>query len=470
MTPNLEYASIARDVMPDLQVSFKPAIDLMDETLREGAERATIPPTLNAKCDLAEAIVRTGVRSLVVGMFPDVPHNIELLQELVARQQAGRIAASTRFMVISHVGITFEQTLQVLNQLASAGMPLSSVWIIAIHSVSDQQIQHLFPTILRKDPTSKFSVDAWEACGVKARRELNIDWLDTFLPALSRYEGGGVMMGLLDTFRASHEHLLNTVDLVAQHGIRQIRLVDTAGTCLPHQVQRYVGDVVERYPAIQFYGHFHDDFGMATGNALMGLSLGLQGVDVSVGGFANRAGHPPLAEVAVALKKLYGVDLPGFDYHALFALSRLAERLYGLMENPAQAITGVITHSIQSGIRTELLNKAPTIFDILDPAEIGSSLVRMFGVRSGRDGLLRFLRQTHLLLEHDLEPTPELADRLYPLIEAEWGRRSSTAQVQLKSCIERYQSLLQQSFFTEQDLALWLQENLSPIIKEGVTL
>ncbi|AKF43783.1 homocitrate synthase [Pseudomonas fragariae (ex Marin et al. 2024)] len=462
--------SIALQVLPRVQFLFKSTIDLMDESLREGAERATVPPSIEDKCELAEAIIRTGVRTLVVGMFPDVPHNIELLRQLVERQQAGRIASDARFMVISHVGITFEQSLAVLNALADEGMSLKTVWLIAIHSVSDQQIQHLFPTILRKDPKSSFDATRWDSHSVSERRELNLSWLDQFLPILSRYKGGGVMVGLLDTFRACHSHLINTVDLVTRHGVSQIRLVDTAGTCLPHQLNHFVGELVERFPAVRFYGHFHDDFGMATSNALMGLSLGLQGVDVSVGGFANRAGHPPLAEVAVALKKLYGVELPSFNYESLFSLSRLTERLYGLMENPAQAITGVITHSIQSGIRTELLDRAPTIFDILDPNEIGSSLVRMFGVRSGRDGLLRFLRQTNLLFDHGLDATSELADQLYPLIEAEWRRRSATAHMQLRDCIDNYQNVLQQSFFTESDLAIWLQENLATITKESHTL
>ncbi len=150
MMNKLANESIASQVIPEVKFSFKSTIDLMDESLREGAERATVPPSIEDKCDLAEAIIRTGVRTLVVGMFPDVPHNIELLRQLVKRQQAGRIAPDARFMVISHVGITFEQSLTVLNELAEGGMPLKTVWLIAIHSVSDQQIQHLFPTILRK--------------------------------------------------------------------------------------------------------------------------------------------------------------------------------------------------------------------------------------------------------------------------------------------------------------------------------
>lgn len=452
---------ITAQVLPDRRYRFRPDIDLMDESLREGAERATVPPTLEAKCDLAEAIAACGVRSIVVGMFPDVPHDIELLAELVRRQQAGRIPAEVRFMVISHVGITMEQSFAALDELARQGTPLGSVWLIAIHSVSDQQIQHLFPVILRKDKQVDFDPARWDADSVGGRRAANLEWFDAFLPTLKRYRGGGVMVGLLDAFRADHGHLRDAVNLVARHGIAQVRLVNTAGTCLPHQLEQTVGELVTRHPTLRFYGHFHDDFGMATSNAVVGLSLGLQGVDVSVGGFANRAGHPALAEVAMALRKLYGVELRDFDYHGLYALSRLGERLYGLLENPAQAVTGVITHGIQSGIRTELLNRAPTIFDILDPREIGSSLVRMFGVRSGRDGLLRFLRETRLLDAHGLEPSEALADRLYPLLETEWRRRSAGAHDELRRCIGDYHRALNQSLFTEDEVATWLHTQLT---------
>lgn len=462
MSPSadLTESSIAQQVLPDATFRFVDDIDLMDETLREGAERATVPPTLEAKADLAEAIAHTGIRSIVVGMFPDVPHNIAFLKELVQRQRAGRIPERVRFLVISHVGITFRQTLDTLNDLS---IPLSSVWIIAIHSASDLQMRHLFPTILRKDPALAWDDEAWCRTSDAEMRRLNLQWLDGFLPSLAAYRGGGVMVGLLDAFRANHEHLVAAVQTVARHRVTQIRLVDTAGTCLPNQVQRTVGELVNGFEQIQFFGHFHDDFGMATGNAIVGLSLGLKGVDVSVGGFANRAGHPPLAEVTMALLKLYGITLRDFRYDELVQLSRLTERLYGLMENPAQAITGVVTHSVQSGIRTELLRRAPTIFDILDPREVGADLVRMFGVRSGRDGLLRFLRETGVLEPLGLAPNVEIADRLYPELELEWKRRSAVAHEQLQDCIRAYHRALNHSFFTERDVRVWLEANISKL-------
>jgi isopropylmalate/homocitrate/citramalate synthase len=81
--------SISSTVLPGREYQFRIDIDLMDESLREGAERATVPPTLAEKCDLAEAITACGVRSLVVGMFPDVPHNIEFLADLCGGSRSG---------------------------------------------------------------------------------------------------------------------------------------------------------------------------------------------------------------------------------------------------------------------------------------------------------------------------------------------------------------------------------------------
>ncbi len=434
---------------------FHPRIDLMDETIREGAERASVPPLFAAKCELAEAIAQLGVKSIVVGMFPDVPHNIELLGALLASQRAGRIPGDVRFLVISHVGITMQQTFEVLR-----GLPGSkeSVCVIAITSVSDLQLMHLFPTILRKDPSLSFDVAEWEALTTEERRARNLAWLDGFLPTLKSSPSGSVMLGFLDAFRAEPAHVRDSVALAAAHGFTQVRLVDTAGSCIPQQVPELVAPLVQQYPQIDFYGHFHDDFGMATANALLGLAAGMRGVDVAVGGFANRAGHPPLAEVAMSLRTLYGVELPGFRYADLFALSRRAERTYGLMENPAQAITGVITHSVTSGIRTELLRRAPRIFDALDPAEIGAELTKAFGVRSGRDGMLRFLRErTEALRAIGLEPTEKVADALFEKLNDEWRRRSESTREQLLAQIDAYHAALQSSVFTEESMFQWLQ-------------
>ncbi|WP_405935842.1 hypothetical protein OG338_03050 [Streptomyces sp. NBC_00726] len=435
--------------------AFHPSIDLFDETLREGSERAPVSASLEQKCEMARAIARTGLRTLVVGMFPDVPHNVALLGALLDEQEKGAIPESVRFVVISHLGNRMTQTLKSLEGL---DRDLSRVWVLAIHSVSDEQIRHLYPTIREKDGDA-FDQEKWQSLTDGERRAGNLVWYADQLAALEKVNGlGGFIAGLLDAFRADPLHVGDAVDVVKRRGISQIRLVDTAGTCLPQQAQTFIGDLVGRFPGIDFFGHFHDDFGQATANAVVGLSAGLRGADVSVGGFANRAGHPAMAEVVMALRHLHHIELPGFDFEGLYELSRLIERTYGLVENPAAPLTGVVTYAVQSGIRTELLNKSPRIFDDVDPAEVGSREIRMFGVRSGQDGLLRILREhREALAGTGVDITEEGAARLYDKLVAEWEERSERAGAELLEAIAGYREALFKAVFTEEAVIDWVR-------------
>lgn len=443
---------IATPSLPAID-SFAESIDLWDETLREGAERSPLAPSVEEKCALGVALSEIGIRTLVVGMFPDVPHNIELLIALLDHRRDGKIRSDTKFVVISHLGVTLDQTFACLDSLE---VPLDPVWILGIHSASDLQIEYLYPMIRKKDLDSDFDTERWADLNIEQRRKENIAWVRGELQRLVTFPGGGTALGMLDAFRAEPSQLLSLAECAQHAGVMYARLVDTAGTCVPHQIDTHVCPMLERFPNMKFFGHFHNDFGLATANAMLGLSVGLTGVDVSIGGFANRAGHPPLAEVVMSLRMLYGIELPDFRFENLCQLSRKAEKVYGLMESPAQPITGVITHGILSGIRTQLIAKAPTIFDVIDPTTVGAQLDRLFGVRSGTDGMRRFLQDNAQELGLSRERIDELTEPMFELVTAEWKARTATCGEDLAETIERYYELLRESAALTEDQMLHL--------------
>ncbi|MEC4815899.1 MAG: homocitrate synthase [Scytonema sp. PMC 1069.18] len=447
-----------RVLSDDIVLNFHDSIDLMDETLREGAERSSISPSLDEKCKLGKKISEVGVRSLVIGFLPHVPHSIELLKRLVELQKQGEISDKTRFIVLSYVGEDLRRSFQILNQ--ELGESLANIWVIAVHTVSDQQINHIFWKILAKEPTATWNSDNWSVLTLEEQKQIHFKWFEDFLPTLQQYQGGGIILGLLDIFRADINYARKVVDTAVKNGIAQIRLVDTAGTCLPQQIEGYVSSLVKAYPNVSFYGHFHNDFGMATGNAILGLSSGLRGVDISVGGFASRAGHPPLAEIALALHDLYGITLPDFHYDQLYELSRLLEKTYGLMECPTQPVTGVITHSIYSSSRNEVLKKAPTIYDVIDPSFVGSNLNKGFGVRSGKDGIRWFLKNNREKLQNlGIDVNEDKADEIFFLMVNEWHSRSQKLHIDIQEVVSQYYQLLNSAFFTEEQMIQFLAQN-----------
>jgi homocitrate synthase NifV len=164
--------------------------------------------------------------------------------------------------------------------------------------------------------------------------------------------------------------------------------------------------------------------------------------------------------VALALRILYGVDLPGLDYAALSSLSRLVEQTYGLIERATQPITGVVTHTVQAGIRTELVGEARWMFDVIDPVSIGAELNRSFGVRAGLDDMRRILSQHgDRLAAAGLTPTTDLAERVYPLVVERWQDRSREVKQMLGETIRRYHELLARANFTEEEVVEFAMES-----------
>lgn len=444
---------------------ISPDIDLFDETLREGAERSPLFVDIATKVDLACEITECGVRTFVVGMYPDVPHNIELTEALLNARTDGRLPAATRFVIISHLGYRLRSTIEHIQKMTA---DTSSLWVLGIHSVSDEQIRYLFPTVQQAGDNP--NLEQWLSLPDSVRRQESLVWLQKELDTLGSIPGiGGTIAGLLDAFRADPGHLSRAVQVVADSAsTRSIRLVDTAGTCVPGQARELARALTTAHPDINFYGHFHDDFGMATANAVTGLSAGLAGVDVSVGGLANRAGHPALAEVIMAVRHLSSATTAPYTPGNLFRLSRLVEEIYGLIERPCQPITGAVTYSVQSGIRTDLLDRSPKIFDEVNPADIGSEELRMFGVRSGSEGLLRILQSHRSEVEQvGIEISEEFAEAVYQQLIHEWGARSERSAQRLRAAITEHASALRDAFFDEKAVVEWIVRSQTTDAKKG---
>ncbi len=424
-------------------MNFKHNIDLIDETLREGSERSPYYVDLNTKVELAKQILDSGVRSIVVGMFPDVPENIELLKELLRLQKIGEISKNKRFIIISHLGKRFHETNQILEEFQ---IESDSVWILAIHGASSEQIKYLFPKIFNETEIKKIKMDDWLKLNDSERKQINFKWFENFISGNKSKNGSRIMLGLLDYFRSDLDLIDYFLSVAVSNNISQIRLVDSAGTCRPDQLETYVEQKIKKFSMLKFYGHFHNDFGIATSNALIGLSMGMQGVDVSLGGFANRAGHPALAEIAYGLKKLYNQDIPYFKYENLFKLSRKVEQVYGLIESPTTPVTGVITSTTTTGIRTELEKICPDIFDITDAHEIGTKAFKTFGIRSGLDGLKRFIKENRFEVKE--EEIPEI----YKKLVKSWSEKSTKRKERARNLISEYQKNIKASLYTEDEI------------------
>jgi homocitrate synthase len=128
-----------------------------------------------------------------------------------------------------------------------------------------------------------------------------------------------------DAFRTREADLFRVYDEIVPL-VDRLGLPDTVGVATPVTVAQRVLSLRERYPGMEFEGHFHDDRGLALVNALEAVRGGVRYVDTTILGIGERSGITSLTALLFNLHidreydKLEGYHLRGsYPLNVLFA-------------------------------------------------------------------------------------------------------------------------------------------------------
>ena len=135
--------------------------------------------------------------------------------------------------------------------------------------------------------------------------------------------------------------------LPQEAGAEVINLADTNGILLPEEMAGLVTTVREilgtgNSGAPLIGVHCHNDLGLATANTLAAIRAGASHVEVTVGGFGERAGNAALEEIAfllTAFGKREGLT-HGIQLGEIGCTARLFESLTGIHAHPNKPIIG----------------------------------------------------------------------------------------------------------------------------------
>lgn len=154
--------------------------------------------------------------------------------------------------------------------------------------------------------------------------------------SFARDAGCRVTVGTEDASRAEEGFLTEVMIAAHDLGADRLRYSDTVGVLNPFSTFEAISRLREKVKAeIEFHGH--NDFGMATANALAAWAAGCSFINVTVCGLGERAGNTSLEEFIRALQGLYGIDCScdPQDLEKLTAyVSRAANRTSGNKLSP----------------------------------------------------------------------------------------------------------------------------------------
>ncbi|ADG81741.1 homocitrate synthase [Thermincola potens] len=322
-------------------------ITIVDTTLRDGEQTAGVVFANKEKVRIAQMLDELGVHQIEAGIPVMGGDEEKAVKDIVKLGLKASIMGWNR-AVISDI----EETLR-------CGVDAVAISI----STSDIHIQH-------KLQTSR-------------------EWvLENMVKAVefAKKEGVYISVNAEDASRSDMEFLIQFARAAKEAGADRIRYCDTIGILDPFTTYENI-QTLKKHVDIDIEMHTHNDFGMATANALAGIKAGASHVGVTVMGLGERAGNAALEEVVMALKHIWQIDL-GFKTNMFRDLAEYVSLASG-RELPAwKAIVGSNMFAHESGIHADGAIKNPITYEVFAPEEVGLERQIVIGKHSGSKALM----------------------------------------------------------------------------------
>ena len=205
--------------------------------------------------------------------------------------------------------------------------------------------------------------------------------------AFARKLSLAVSIGFEDATRSDIDFLLQMARAAEQSGAFRIRLADTVGIASPSDFTRLVSALKQTLTSCTIAVHSHNDFGMATANAIAALEAGALSVDGVVLGLGERTGCARLEEIVGYLSLIKGVE--GLRPEFLKPLASYVAKIAGRRIAGNRPIIGNDIFTCETGLHLQGLQNEPQTYEPFDPGRVQAERKFLFGAKSGRRAILQ---------------------------------------------------------------------------------
>lgn len=201
-----------------------------------------------------------------------------------------------------------------------------------------------------------------------------------------------VYIGAQDATRADYDFLLSFAREAEINGVARIRIADTVGFSSPSEIHQMISGLVSELSSTVIEFHGHNDFGMATANAVSAIEAGAKAVSATVCGIGERAGNTPLEEIALWLV----LRTPGATYVKTEALKKICEKVSEASGIPIpvnKAVVGERAFVHESGIHVHGQIIDFLAYQAFNPELAGNTSRFIIGRHSGRTAVRNALEK-----------------------------------------------------------------------------
>jgi 2-isopropylmalate synthase len=201
------------------------------------------------------------------------------------------------------------------------------------------------------------------------------------------------MFSPMDATRTGETFLMEVVEAVDAEGVDLINVPDTCGVATPGRFRDLIEKVATHTDA-RIDVHTHDDFGMASANAVAGFEGGADQAQVTVNGIGERAGNAAYEEVAMAVESVYQVDT-GVDTTYFTEASRRVEACSDVPVPANKPVVGDNAFAHESGIHAAGVIENSDTFEpgVMTPGMVGAERELVLGKHTGTHSVRERLQE-----------------------------------------------------------------------------
>ena len=187
----------------------------------------------------------------------------------------------------------------------------------------------------------------------------------------------------VDSTRADPSFFDEAYRAGVEAGAAEVVVVDTIGVATPESVHELVARASELEVPVHFHGH--NDFGLATANAIAAIRAGARWIHGTINGMGERAGNANIGEVALALRALWGVETK-LDLARVRELGERVRELAGYELEPWKPLVGENLFRRESGAVASQFHDPPSI-EPYSSELVGAERSIVLGKKSGIDSI-----------------------------------------------------------------------------------
>ncbi len=347
---------------------MKKSIEILDSTLRDGAQGEGISFSVQDKIHICQALDELGIQFIEAGNPGSNPKDMEFFQEIKKIELKNSKLCAFGSTRRKDIKCSEDANLQ---SLLSAG----TEWTVIFGKSWTFQVTDIIKTTLEENL-------------------LMIEETCRFLKENGRrviYDAEHFFTG----FKENPEYALKTLSAAVEGGAEVLSLCETKGGCMLKDLEKAVKAVFDKFGGKVKVGiHTHNDSGIAVANSLVAVEAGAVHVQGTLLGFGERTGNANLSTIIPDLELKLGYECIGTEnLKKLTEISKRVAEITNIALNSQLPFVGGSAFSHKAGMHIDAVLKNPSAYEHISPDSVGNERVFLMSEVAGRATIIEKLQK-----------------------------------------------------------------------------